>query len=49
MGSCFSCLEKQNSISEPLFTNIYCPQCNKFYTSNNEYNKHIFSCNKNKN
>jgi len=48
MGTCFSCLEKQdnNKLNDRLIREFYCPQCQKTYLSNYEYNKHIVNCNK---
>ena len=40
MGTCFSCLEKNES-KTPLITNKYCYQCKTMFISNYEYNKHI--------
>lgn len=48
MGCIFSLCnksKKQDDINTPLFNNHRCFICNKTFSSNNEYNKHIPHCN----
>ena len=43
---CLPCFKEDNDIlSDRLIREKYCERCDKFYVSNNEYNKHIVGCN----
>lgn len=50
MGCLFStCRSVDDTISQPLNRNMHCFLCGQWFVSPTQYNKHIPTCNKNKN
>lgn len=49
MGCIFSsCKRGDDETSEPLIGTIHCFVCDKWFSSNIEYNRHIPTCNRGK-